>query len=162
MTVNPFGAARTWLVLARRYPAIPVIGGSGMRSIYPYAHVLSRYVREVRPQVLVSALPGADAAAVCAAGLMERAVPVVVTVHNVPADYYAPEWLAASRMLYPLADAVGGGVQGRGRVRAAVGGGWTPGAFAPSTSPFPPTAYEDWRRRKSRTPGSRTARRRWS
>ena len=106
MTVNPFGAARTWLVLARRYPAIPVIGGSGMRSIYPYAHVLSRYVREVRPQVLVSALPGADAAAVCAAGLMERAVPVVVTVHNVPADYYAPEWLAASRMLYPLADAV--------------------------------------------------------
>ena len=106
MTVNPFEAARAWLVLARRYPAIPVICGSGMRSIYPYAHVLSRYVREVRPHVLVSALPGADAAAVCAAGLMERAVPVVVTVHNVPADYYAPEWLAASRTLYPLADAV--------------------------------------------------------
>ena len=37
---------------------------------------------------------------------MDRAIPVVVTVHNVPADYYAPEWLAASRMLYPLADAV--------------------------------------------------------
>ena len=67
MTVNPVGVARTWLVLRRKYPGIPVIRGSGMRSIYPYAHVLSRYVREVRPDVLVSALPGADAAAVCAA-----------------------------------------------------------------------------------------------
>ena len=106
MTVNPIEAARAWLVLARRYPAIPVICGSGMRSIYPYAHVLSRYVREVRPQVLVSALPGADAAAVCAAELMERAVPVVVTVRVNVAAYYEREWLAAARTLYPLADAV--------------------------------------------------------
>ena len=83
-----------------------MIRGSGMRSIYPYAHVLSRYVREVRPDVLVSALPGPNAVAVCAAKLTDRAVPVVATVHNVPADYYAPEWLAASGMLYPLADAV--------------------------------------------------------
>ncbi len=106
MTVNPIGAARTWLVLARRYPGIPVLRGSGLRSIYPLAHFLSRYVREVRPHVLVSALPGPNTVAVCAAELTDRAVPVVVTVHNVPADYYAPEWLAASRTLYPLADAV--------------------------------------------------------
>ncbi len=105
-TVNPVGAARTWLVLARRYPRIPVLRVSGMRSIYPCAHILSRYVREVCPHVLVSALPGADAAAVCAAELADRAVPVVVTVWNNVAADYAPEWLAASRTLYPLADAV--------------------------------------------------------
>ena len=106
MTVNPIGAARTWLILRRKYPGIPVIRGSGLRSIYPYAHVLSRYVREVRPDVLVAALPGPNAVAVCAAELTDPAVPVVATVHVVPADYYAPEWLAASRVLYPLADAV--------------------------------------------------------
>ena len=106
IAVNPIGAARTWLVLRRKYPGIPVIRGSGLRSIYPYAHVVSRYVREVRPDVLVAALPGPNAVAVCAAELTDPAVPVVATVHNVPADYYAPEWLAASRVLYPLADAV--------------------------------------------------------
>ena len=106
MTVNPFGVVRSWLVLARRYPAIPVIRGSGMRSIYPYAHFVARYVREVRPHVLVSALPGPNAVTVCAAELTERAVPVVTTVRNNVAADYAPEWLAAARTLYPLADAV--------------------------------------------------------
>ena len=106
MTVNPFGAARTWLFLRRKYPRIPVIRCRGLRSIYPYAHFLSRYVREVRPHVLVSALPGPNAVAVCAAELAERAVPVVVTVQNNVAADYAPEWLAAARTLYPLADAV--------------------------------------------------------
>ncbi len=106
MTVNPVWAARTWLVLARRYPGIPVLRGSGMRSIYPYAHFLARYAREVRPHVLVSALPGPNAIAVCAAELTDRAVPVVVTVHTNVAAGYTPEWLAASRTLYPLADAV--------------------------------------------------------
>ena len=106
MTVNPFGAARTWLVLRRQYPGIPVLRGSGLRSIYPYAHFLAQYIRKVRPHVLVSALPGPNAVAVCAAELTERAVPAVVTVRNNVAANYAPEWLAASRMLYPLADAV--------------------------------------------------------
>ena len=73
--------------------------------------------------MLVSALPGADAAAVCAAELTDRAVPVVVTVRNVPADYYTPEWLAVSRMLYPLADAVVAVSKGVARVRAAIVGG---------------------------------------
>ena len=106
IAVNPIGVARTWLALRRKYPGIPVIRGSGLRSIYPYAHVLSRYVREVHPQVLVSALPGPNALAVCAAELTDRAVPVVVTVWNNIAADYPPEWLAASRTLYPLADAV--------------------------------------------------------
>ena len=106
MTVNPIGAARSWLVLARKYPGLPVLRGSGMRSIYPLAHFLARYIREVRPHVLISALPGPNTVAVCAAELTGRAVPVVVTLHtNVAADY-APEWLKAARALYPLADSV--------------------------------------------------------
>ena len=106
LTGNPIAVARTWLVLRRKYPGIPVIRGSGLRSIYPHAHFLARYIREVRPDVLVSALPGPNAVAVCAAELTDRAVPVVVTVHtNIAADY-APEWLEAARTLYPRADAV--------------------------------------------------------
>ena len=103
MTVNPFGVARSWLVLGRKDLDLPV---RRRLRVYAYAAMIAQYVREARPHVLVSALPGADAAAVCAAELTGRAIPVVVTVHNVPEDYYAPEWLAASRTLYPLADAV--------------------------------------------------------
>ena len=103
MTVNPFGVARSWLVLGRKGLHLPV---RRRHRVYAYATMIARYVREARPHVLVSALPGADAAAVCAAELTERAVPVVVTVRNVPEDYYEPEWLAASLTLYPLADAV--------------------------------------------------------
>ena len=103
MIVNPFGVARSWLALGRKGLDLPV---RRCLRVHAYATMIARYVREARPHVLVSALPGADAAAVCAAELTERAVPVVVTVRNVPEDYYAPEWLAASRTLYPLADAV--------------------------------------------------------
>ena len=102
-TVNPFGVARSWPALGRKGLRLPV---RRRHRVHAYATMIARYVREVRPHVLVSALPGADAAAVCAAQLTDRAVPVVVTVHNVPADYFAPEWLEASRTLYPLADAV--------------------------------------------------------
>ena len=106
MIVNPLGTAWTWLVLARRYPGIPVLRGSGLRSIYPYAHFLARYVRTMRPHVLISALPGPNTIAVCAAELTDRAVPVVVTVRsNIAADY-PPVWLAAARTLYPLGDAI--------------------------------------------------------
>ena len=101
--VNPFAVAWVGLVLGRKYPGVRV---RRWRSLYASVHILDRYLRLARPQVLVSALPSADAAAVCAAKLTDRAVPVVVTVQNVPVDYYAPEWLAASGMLYPLADAV--------------------------------------------------------
>ena len=101
--VNPLAVAWVGLVLGRKHPGVRV---RRKRSLYASVHILDRYLRRARPQVLVSALPGADAAAVCAKELTGRAVPVVVTVHNVPEDYYAPEWLAASRMLYPLADAV--------------------------------------------------------
>ena len=100
--VNPVTVASIGLVLARKHLGVQV---RRKRSLYASIHILNRYLGEARPHVLVSALPSADAAAVCAAELTDRAVPVVVTVHNVPTDY-APEWLEAARTLYPLADAV--------------------------------------------------------
>ena len=103
LCVNPVKVAWAGLVLGRKYPGIRV---RRKRSLYASIHILNRYLREARPGVLVSALRGADAAAVCAAELTDRAVPVVVTVHNNIAAAYAPEWLAAARILYPLADAV--------------------------------------------------------
>ena len=102
-TVNPFGVARSWLVLGRKGLHLPV---RRRLRVYAYATMIAKYVREARPHVLVSALPGADAATVCAAELTDRAVPVVVTVQNNVAAEYAPEWLEAARTLYPLADAV--------------------------------------------------------
>ena len=100
--VNPVSVAWTGLILGRKHLGVRV---GRRRSHYASVHILNRYLCEARPHVLVSALPSADAAAVCAAELTDRAVPVVVTVHNVPTDY-APEWLEAARTLYPLADAV--------------------------------------------------------
>ena len=100
--VNPVSVARTGLVLGRKHLGVRV---RRKRSLYASVDILNRYLREARPQVLASALPSADAAAVCAAQLTEPAVPVVVTVHNAPTDY-AREWLEATRTLYPLADAV--------------------------------------------------------
>ena len=102
-TVNPFGVARSWLVLGRKGLHLPV---RRRPRVYAYATMIAKYAREARPHVLVSTLPGADAAAVCAAELTDRAVPVVVTIQNNVAADYAPEWLAAARTLYPLADAV--------------------------------------------------------
>ncbi len=101
--VNPVMVAWVGLILGRKYPGVRV---PRKRSLYASVHILNRYVREVRPHVLVSALPGPNTVAVCAAELTDRAVPVVVTVHNNVAADYAPEWLAAARTLYPLADAV--------------------------------------------------------
>ncbi len=122
VAVNPIGVARTWWVLRRKHPGIPVMRGRGLRSIYPYAEVLARYIREVRPDLVVSALQGPNAVSVCAAGLTERAVPTVITVRNNVAADYAPHWLATARELYPLADAVVGVSRGVGEsVRQVLG-----------------------------------------
>ena len=75
-------------------------------SLYASVHILNRYLREARPDVLVSTLPGTDVAAVYAAELTGGTVPVVVTVRINVAAGFSPEWLAAARTLYPLADAV--------------------------------------------------------
>ena len=101
--VNPFRVAWAGLVLGRKHPGVRV---RRKRSLYASVHILSRYLRNARPHVLVSTLPAANAAAICAAELTGRTVPVVVTVQNNVAADYAPEWLATARTLYPLADAV--------------------------------------------------------
>ena len=103
MTVNPVGVARAWLALAWKHPGVRV---RRMRSLYASVHILSRYLREARPHVLVSGQRDIAAAAVCAAELTGRAVPVVVRVGINVAAGFAPEWLAVARTLYPLADAV--------------------------------------------------------
>ena len=103
LTINPVGVARAWRALDRRFPGL---SGKRRHHVYAYAYMTARYIREVGPDLVVSALPGANAAAVCAAELTERAVPTVITVrNNVPADY-APQWRAIARVLFPLADAV--------------------------------------------------------
>ena len=101
--VNPFTLAWIGLVLGRKHPGVRV---RHPRSLYASVHILNRYLRHARPHVLVSALPRPNTVAVCAAELTDRAVPVVVTVHNNIAAAYATEWLEAARTLYPLADAV--------------------------------------------------------
>ncbi len=103
VTLNPFGVARAWRVLNRKGLGLPI---QRHHRVCAYAHMIASYIREVSPSVLVSALRGADAGAVCAAALANHVVPVVVTVRtNITADY-APDWLTAARTLYPLADAV--------------------------------------------------------
>ena len=102
MAVNPIAVAWTGLALHRKYPGVRV---RRKRSLYASVHILSRYLREARPHVLVSGQQDA-VAAVCAAELTGGTVPVVVTVRTNVAAGFAPEWLAAARTLYPLADAV--------------------------------------------------------
>ena len=105
LTVNPIGVACSWRFLDRRFPAL-----SGVRKsrIYAYAHMIATYIRDVTPDVVVSALPGADAAVICAAELTDRTVPVVVTVRNNVAADYPPQWGIVAQTLYPFADAVVG------------------------------------------------------
>ncbi len=119
MTINPIGVARAWRVLDRR---VPDLSGTSRYHIYAYAYMMARYMRETGPDLVVSALPGANAAAVYAAELMERVVPTVITVHNNVAADYAPSWLATARVLFPLADAVVGVSRGVGEsVRQVLG-----------------------------------------
>ncbi len=103
LIVNPIEIARARRVLDRRFPDLP---NERRHRIYAYAHMIARRIRQAGPDLVVSALAGANAAAVCAAELTDRAVPTVITVHNNVAADYAPRWQATARILYPLADAV--------------------------------------------------------
>ena len=105
LTVNPFGVACSWRVLDRRFP---VLSGVRRHRVYAYAHMIAKYIRESAPDVVVSALPGADAAVACAAELTDRSVPTVITVHTNVARGYPPQWRAVAQTLYPLASAVVG------------------------------------------------------
>ncbi len=102
-TINPVGCARAWRVLDRRFPDL---SGKRRHHIYAYAYMTARYIREVGPDLVMSALPGANSAAVCAAALTDRAVPTVIGVRNNVAADYTPQWRATAQVLFSLADAV--------------------------------------------------------
>ena len=119
IAVNPIGVVRTWLAIARKNLRVPV---QRKRSLYASIHILNRYLCTARPHILVSALPSADAAAVCAAALTCPPIPTVVTVHTNVAIAYAPQWRTSAQTLYPLADAVVAVSQGVGEsVQRALG-----------------------------------------
>ena len=92
-------AAWDWFALGRRRLGVPVQFKCAI-----YAHAIARYVRLERPQLLLSLLPLANAAAIYAAQLLRHAIPVVASLHSVvPA---ASAWLPVERALYPQADAL--------------------------------------------------------
>ncbi len=103
LIINPVGVARAWRALDRRFPDLPC---KRRHRVYAYAHMMARHIREVGPDLVVSAMVGANAAAVCAAELTKRAVPTVAAVRNNVAAGYTPQWRATAQVLYPLADAV--------------------------------------------------------
>ena len=108
LTFSPVRKFRAWRNLRRSFPEVPVVHGRGLRSVYFHAETLARYIRESNPDVVLSALQGANSVAVCAAELTGRTVPTVITVHTNVARGYSPHWLIAAQTLYPLADAVVG------------------------------------------------------
>ena len=92
-------AAWDWFALGRRRLGVRV---QFKRALY--AHAIARYVRVERPQLLLSLLPPANAAAIYAAQLLRRAIPVVACMHNI--ERAASAWLPVARALYPQADAL--------------------------------------------------------
>ncbi len=99
--IDPLAAIRTWFALTRKRL------GTSVRPRYAlFAHLIARYVRRARPQVLMSVLQPADTSTVYAAELTGRPVPVVVSVRNSPDTMYTRQELSEARALFPRADAV--------------------------------------------------------
>ena len=105
---------RDWRTLARRGLGFAPTPKQVLR-----AHMVANYLRAERPSVVLSALPSADAAALCAAELTP-APPVVVAVHS--SGFREGEWLPVSQALYPRAAALVAVSAGVGReVEAMLG-----------------------------------------
>ncbi len=101
LTINPLAAAWAWLVLRRKQLGINIKPRYAL-----FAHLIARYIRQERPQVLMSALQAADTSTVYAAELTGRSVPVVVSVRNNVSLAYTRDELSEARALFPRADAV--------------------------------------------------------
>ena len=67
---------------------------------------VAAYLREARPDLLISALPRANVASILAAQMAARPVPVAVTVRNNVGLSYSRKEQAVARRLMPKADAV--------------------------------------------------------
>ena len=98
--VNPVAAARAWLGLRRRHPGIRIRPGSAY-----YALGVAAYLRESRPDALLSALPMANAAALLGAELANARTPLIIGLHYLVGLTYTEEQLARARALYPQASA---------------------------------------------------------
>ena len=98
--VNPAAAARAWLALRRRHPGIRIRPGSAY-----YALGVAAYLREARPDALLSALPMANAAALLGAELANARTPLIIGLHYLLGRVYTEEQLARARALYPQASA---------------------------------------------------------
>ena len=98
---GPLEAIRAWRSLRRRFPRI-----ASRLSRLRAALGVARYVREARPELLLSALYLANDASVLAAALTGRSTPVVVSLrNNVGLDYRGTR-KSFARALMPEADAV--------------------------------------------------------
>ena len=101
LSSGPLEAIAAWRSLWRQYPEMAT-GFSRLRA----GLCIARYIREARPQLLLSALHLANDGSVLAAALTGRTVPVVVSLRiNVGASY-ADRRKAFARALTPQADAV--------------------------------------------------------
>ena len=98
--VNPVAAARTWLALRRRHPGIRIRPGSAY-----YALGVAAYLREARPDALLSALPMANAATLLGAELANARTPIAIGLHYLIGHTYTEEQLSRARALYPQASA---------------------------------------------------------
>ena len=95
--VSPFSAGR----VRRSFPAIGLT-----RVEANTAFGVARYIREARPQLLLSALPAANDAAIVAVELTGDSIPVVVSVRNNVGLAYSEREKSVARTLMPKADAV--------------------------------------------------------
>lgn len=100
MNVNPAAAARAWLALRRRRPGVRIRPGSAY-----YALGVAAYLREARPDALLSALPMANAATLLGAEIANARTPLAIGLHYLIGLTYTEEQLTRARALYPRASA---------------------------------------------------------
>ena len=100
LTLNPVAALWTWIVLNRKHRGFRVRKRHAL-----YAYIVVRYLRRVRPKLLLSAVHYGNAAAIYASELTGGSVPVVASVHT-DAGRFTGDQPSLTRALYSRADAV--------------------------------------------------------
>ncbi len=101
LATDPLETFRAWPFLCRAYPLT--------RFSWPKTRGgldVATYLREARPQMLLSALPRANVASVLAAELTGGSVPVAVSIRNNVGLSYSRKDQTVARRLMPKADAV--------------------------------------------------------
>lgn len=109
LTINPAAAAAAWLSLRRRHPRLRIGGKQAILS-----WIIARYLRQARPQLLMSAPDYANIPAIYASELTAPAVPVIVAEHNNIRMSYTGTLQPEAKELYPQAAAVVAVSQGIG------------------------------------------------